>query len=166
MCMATKTHRKDLRRLLLFSIGGVCVGLLIAGLIALLVDNVSATGSAGDWRGTDDCMVVYFHLDEDATWPDGTSMTADDIVFSYSAALLNADANHSSVDERPLRDGAGFLCEKVDDRTVRFTINVSSRAQLVAMGFDILRKNQLAEYIYNLNPEVPVGSFSDTPTLD
>jgi ABC-type transport system substrate-binding protein len=155
-----------LRRLLLFSLGGVCVGLLIAGLIALLVDNVTATDSASDRRGTDDCMVVYFRLSEEATWPDGSSMTADDVVFSYNAALLNADANQSPVDERALRDDAGFLCERVDDRTVRFTINVSSRAQMIAMGFDILPKNQLAEYIYNLNPEVPVGSFTDTSTPD
>ena len=163
MRMATKSNRKDLRRLLLFSLGGVCVGLCIAGLIALLVDNVSGTNRGSDWRDTEDCVVVYYHLSEDATWPDGTPMTADDVVFSYNAVLLNADADH---DMRSDSNDPGVICEKVDNYVVRFTINASSRPEMVAQGFDILPKSELAEYIYNLNPEVPVGTFSDAPTLD
>jgi len=164
--MVTKNGRKDLRRLLFFSLGGVFVGLFIAGLIALLIDNVAAEPNASGWRETDDLVVIYFHLRDGATWPDGSPITADDVVFSYNAVLLNADASNGSPAERVCPDDMGFLCEKVDDYVVRFTINASARPEMVAMGFDILPKNELAEYIYNLNPDVPAGTFTDRLTLD
>lgn len=166
MRMVTKSSRKDLWRLLLFSFGGLCVGLFIAGLIALLMDSVAATNGAADWRDTDDCVVVYYHLSEDAAWPDGTPMTADDVVYSYAAVLLGAETGHSVSGAQRTAAEAGLICEKVDDRVLRFTISAASRPEMVAMGFDIVPKNELAEYIYNLNPLVPVGSFRDRPTLD
>ena len=164
--MATETDRKDSGRLVLFSLGGIAIGLCIAGLIALLVSYVADTDDCEDWRATDDCVVVYFHLSGDATWPDGTPMTADDVVFSYTTALLNADTSHGLSPGLDLPDDVGLICEKVDERIVRFVISASSRPQLVAMGFDIMPKSKLAEYIYTLNPEVPAGSFSEIPTLD
>ncbi len=164
--MATENGRRDLRRLLFFSLGGVFVGLIVAGLTALLINNIIAPNRADSGEIADDSWVITFRLCEDAKWPDGTPITADDVVFSYNAVILNRDVGHGTLDEQPLPNDTYFVCEKVDDYVVRFTISAVSRPALNAMGFDIVAKNRLAEYIYTLNPELPKGTLSEMLPID
>lgn len=163
--MATANGRADLRRLVYFSLGGVFAGLVIAGLVALLI-YTTAPDRANGWEAADDCVVVTFHLREDATWPDGTPITADDIVFRYSNAILSHAGESNSLDEMSDPDSAGLVCEKVDDYIVRFTLNSVSRAGLNALGFDIVPKHRLAEYIRTLDPNLFGEAFTELPTAD
>jgi ABC-type transport system substrate-binding protein len=163
--MATVSGRGDLKRLVYFSLGGVFVGLVIAGLVVLLI-YITAPDRANGWEATDDCVVVTFHLREDATWPDGTSITADDIVFRYSSTILNQAGANSVADDQMDLDDPGLVCEKVDDYIVRFTLNSVSRAGLNALGFDIVPKHRLAEYIRTLDPNLFVEVFTELPTAD
>ena len=166
MSMATENGRRDLRRLLFFSLGGVFVGLVVAGLTALLIHNVIAPNRADSGENADDSLVITFYLREDAKWPDGTLITADDVVFSYNTVILNRVVGDAPRDEQLFLADTVLVCEKVDDYVVRFTISAFSRPALNAMGFDIIAKNKLAEYIRRLNPELPEGAFSEMLPLD
>lgn len=163
--MATVDGRGDLRRLVYFSLGGVFVGLVIAGLVALLI-YITAPDRANGWEAADDCVVVTFHLRDDVVWSDGTPITADDIVFRYSNTILNQAGVNGSAGESTDIENAGLVCEKVDEYTVRFTLNSVSRAGLNALGFDIVPKHRLAEYIRTLDPGLFGEVFTDVSTAD
>lgn len=99
-------------------------------------------------------------------WSDGTPITADDVLFSYDDLTLNEDVDTNQRDSLELPDGTYPISEKIDDYTVKFTISTVYRPILEALGFSIMPKHKLAEFVHKLNPDVPVGTFNETYTLD
>ena len=72
---------------------------------------------ADRWEVSADGLVITFHLDPRARFSDGRPVTADDVVFTWQTIM------DPKVDARDL---ASYFedcraCEKLDDRTVRFT---------------------------------------------
>jgi len=68
------------------------------------------------WEISPDGLVITFHLNPRAKFSDGTSVTADDVVFTYETIM------NPKIDAR---SSASYFedckaCEKVDERTVRF----------------------------------------------
>jgi len=67
MSMATESGRKDFRRQVFFSLGGVTVGLIVAGLIALFINNVIEpkmqieTQDLVEFPG--DVFSIWYHVD-------------------------------------------------------------------------------------------------------
>lgn len=159
--MATENSRKDFRRLVYFSLGGVGVGLVIAFLIALLLIDVIAPGHADDREIADDNVVITFYLREDAKWPDGTPITADDVVSSYNAVLLNTGVGDRERDGQLVPDDIVLLCEKVDEYAVKFTMSAASKEGLNALGFDITPKSRLAAYIRTLDLGIPAEALCE-----
>ena len=115
---------------------------------------------------SEDGLVITFHLRQGVKWSDGTLLTADDIVFTYNDLILNEDVDTNARDGQLLPDGTYPLCEKVDDYTVTFTMSTIFRPVLNSLGFVVLPKHKLAEFVHKLNPAVPVGTFNETWTLD
>ncbi|MFC2082422.1 ABC transporter substrate-binding protein [Candidatus Bipolaricaulota bacterium] len=160
--MAIERDRSDLRRLLLFSLGGVVVGIIIASLSALLIINVTDPDRLNGSESTDDLVVVNFQLREDARWSDGTPITADDVVASYNAVLTNRDVGDDLVNEQLFPNDMVLQCEKVDDYVVKFTMSAVTQGGLNALGLDIMRMSQLAEYIRMLETDIPSEALGDT----
>ena len=160
--MAIERDRSDLRRLLLFSLGGVVVGLIIASLSALLIINVTDPDRLNRSESTDDVVVVNFHLREEARWSDGTPITADDVVASYNAVLTNRNVGVDLVNEQLSPDDMVLQCEKVDDYVVKFTMSAVTQIGLNALGIDIMRMSRLAEYIRMLDTDIPSEALGDT----
>jgi len=69
------------------------------------------------WEVSADGKVITFHLNPKARFSDGTPVTADDVVFTYQT-IMNPQIDARSIASY-FEDCRG--CEKVDDRTVRFT---------------------------------------------
>ena len=121
---------------------------------------------AKSWEISDDGLVITFHLREGIKWSDGTPITADDVVFTYNDLILNEDVDCNSRDGQLLPDDTYPVCEKVDVNTVSFTMSVIFRPALNSLGFNIMPKHVLAQYVHKLNPAVPVGTFNEAWTLD
>jgi peptide/nickel transport system substrate-binding protein len=71
---------------------------------------------ADRWLVSPDGLTITFHLDPRARFSDGRPMTADDVLFTYETSV------NPKID---CRDLASYyedcqMCEKVDERTVRF----------------------------------------------
>ena len=121
---------------------------------------------AKSWEISDDSLVITFHLREGILWSDGTPITADDVLFTFNDVILNTDVDCNSRDGMLLPDDTYPVCEKVDDYTVTFTMSTIFRPALNQLGFNIMPKHKLAQYVHKLNPAVPVGTFNETWTLD
>ena len=155
MNMATDSDRRDFRRQVFFSLAGMVVGLAVAGLIALFITNVSAPDLAKTREASDDSVAITFYLREDAKWPDGTPITADDVVSAYNAVPLNRGIGEGVHDEQRLPDDMVLVCEKVGEYVVKFTVSAASREGLNALGFGIMSKSRLAECIRALDSGFP-----------
>ena len=115
---------------------------------------------------SDDGLVLTFHLRENIKWSDGTLITADDVLFTYNDVILNEDVDCNARDGQILPDGTFPVLEKVDDYTVTFTLSTIYRPILNALTFNLMPKHKLAQFVHKLNPDVPVGTFNETWTLD
>jgi len=72
---------------------------------------------ADRWTISPDGLTITFHLDPRARFSDGTPVTADDVLFTYET-IMNPKVDARSIASY-LDDCKG--CEKVDERSVRFT---------------------------------------------
>ncbi|MGC4108555.1 MAG: ABC transporter substrate-binding protein [Thermomicrobiales bacterium] len=80
-----------------------------------VIDGSVVPDLADYWETTDDFMTYVFHLNAKATWHDGKPVTADDVIFSFHAAMdpsgispYRADltgniASISAIDEKTVR---------------------------------------------------------------
>ncbi|HUU10056.1 MAG TPA: peptide-binding protein [Phycisphaerae bacterium] len=97
---------------------GIVNGHIFEGLIARDVDTLQWIPELADrWDISPDGKTITFHLDPRARFSDGKPVTADDVVFSIET-VMNPEIDCASL-RSYYEDMQG--CEKVDDRTVRFT---------------------------------------------
>jgi len=92
---------------------------------------------ADRWEVSPDGLVITFHLDPRAKFSDGTPVTADDVVFTYET-IVNPKIDCQSL--------ASYFehcrgCEKIDDRTVRFTWKKPYFLSLEFSAIDVLPKH-------------------------
>lgn len=100
---------------------------------------------AESWEASDDATTYTFTLNEDATFHDGSPVTADDVVYSVQR-LLAIDQGPSYLVRNVLSaDGV----EAVDDRTVRFTLDevfspfLATVPSLWVVNADLVRENEV-----------------------
>jgi peptide/nickel transport system substrate-binding protein len=95
------------------------VALIFSGLTKLNEKNEIVPDLAQDYQVSEDGTVYTFHLRSNVFWHDGQPLTADDVVFTIQA-IQDPDFKGAPYLADLWRDVA---VEKVDERTVRFTLN-------------------------------------------
>lgn len=119
---------------------------------------------ATDWTVSEDNLVYTVTLREDATWSDGTPITANDVIFNYEL-MQTPEAEHP--DAFVLEEIANI--EALDDYTLQFTMeNPTCRALLSMAGvpplpahiYEGVAPADLPTFEENLNPTVTAGAFT------
>ena len=98
------------------------------------------------WEVSKDGKVWTFYLRKDLRWSDGTPFTADDVVFTFNEIYYNDQVPTSARDILTIR-GKKIKVEKVDERTVRFTLPEPFAPFLNALSVEILPKHKLEKHI-------------------
>ncbi len=134
--------------------------LLYPRLLRYNADATLAPYLAESWEISEDGTVYTFHLVEDATWTDGTPVTAADVVWTYTFPF-HADYAGTRAIEAPILGAAEYKAgtadsiaglEAVDDHTVRITL-----------------ERPFAPFLENVGQFfwiVPEHVFGDTPVAD
>lgn len=116
---------------------------------------------AQSWDNSPDNLCTTFHLRKGVLWHDGSPFTADDVLFTYDAAM---DPQVDAINKRPSFDSVASV-EKVDDFTVKVHWKEPYSPGLAAWVFYIMPKH-LYGYAkgngkaFNTNPmnAAPVGT--------
>lgn len=125
------------------------IELVFSGLTRSFPDGSVGPDLAESWTISADRTVYTFTLRPGATWQDGVPVTADDVVFTV---LTIQDPDYTG----PLRTSWGSVrVEKVDQRTVRFTLAEPVGAFLQATTLPILPAHLLVG--------VPVAQLANDP---
>lgn len=123
------------------------LALVFSGLTRSFPDGTIGPDLAQSWTISKDAKVYTFTLRAGATWQDGPPVTADDVVFTV---LTIQDADYQG----PYRASwHSVKVEKLDTRTVRFTLDQPVGAFLQATTLPILPAHLLVG--------VPVSSLPD-----
>jgi peptide/nickel transport system substrate-binding protein len=77
-------------------------------------------GLAESWSVAEDNRTWTFKLRQGVRWSDGRLFSADDVVFTWNAVMLNPEFNRTSFELFRV-NGQPFAVAKVDDLTVRVT---------------------------------------------
>lgn len=100
---------------------------IVEPLLYFDADGNATPGVSDSWTISDDGLVYEFHI-RDTTFSDGSPVTADDVVFSLKTMQESPLVRLSSV-FAPVQS-----IEKVDDATVRVTLDRPSQAFFQGMG--------------------------------
>ena len=106
-------------------------------------------GLATSWEVADDQQTWTVHLRQGVTWHDGVEFTADDVIFTYTAAMTDELASQYGA-MLVQYIGSSDNIEKVDDYTVIFHLP-KPYAYFVPniMGFNIVPKHVLESVPYD-----------------
>jgi peptide/nickel transport system substrate-binding protein len=116
---------------------------------------------AESWDNSPDNLSTTFHLRKGVRWQDGEPFGADDVIFTYDAAM---DPQVDAINKRPSFDAVASV-EKVDDLTVRVRWREPYSPGLAAWVFYIMPKH-VYDYAkgngnaFNTNPKnaTPIGT--------
>lgn len=106
--------------------------------------NIDAQGNpvegiAKSWKSSDDSLTYDFVINRDRKWSDGSDLTIDDVVFTFQTAkdlaATGANTFGSSLD--------GATVEKIDDDTIRFTLEEVNPVFFELISVYIIPKTQL-----------------------
>lgn len=116
---------------------------------------------ARSWENSGDNLTTTFHLRKGVAWHDGKPFTADDVVFTYEAAM---DPKVDAINKRPAFEKVAGV-EKVDALTVRVRWKEPYSPGLASWMFYIMPKHVYAYppgkgEEFNRNPanSAPVGT--------
>ncbi len=109
----------------------VVLGLLYDRLYTINPDGSYGPRGAKSWEIGEDKMSITFHLDENAKWHDGESVTASDYVFAAKlitdpACPANAKNYYyimEGTDDSGNADGTPLGVEAIDEYTVKYTFS-------------------------------------------
>jgi peptide/nickel transport system substrate-binding protein len=121
-------------------------------IVELLFEGLISQDRMGDWvpelataipelkPGSTELIV---HIKEDARWPDGRSITAHDVKFSFQV-YIDENNNYTNRNIFEVFDRV----EVIDQKTVRFVLKRSDRRAVVRTGFHLLPKHLLSSGTY------------------
>ena len=125
------------------------VALIFSGLVRLGPEGGFAPDLAATWTTADDGRSWTFDLRDDATWHDGTPVTAADVVFTIETLRHPDYSGPGSFSWEAVSANA------VDERTVRFELEDPLAGFLHALTQPIAPVHLLGD--------VPVGALADAP---
>lgn len=100
-------------------IGRDIIALLFDGLTQVGVDGLVEPALASQWTISEDGKTYTFNLRRDVVWHDGKPFQADDVIFTIEAIQGAGFAGDTSLATL----WRNVLVERVDDYTVKFTLN-------------------------------------------
>jgi peptide/nickel transport system substrate-binding protein len=87
-----------------------------------VIDGLTVPGIADNWEISEDGITYTVHLHQNVSWHDGEPFTADDVIFTFDAAL----AEDSLSPRKGTIDEVLDSYRKIDDYTVEFTAKFQS----------------------------------------
>lgn len=131
------------------------INLLFDGLVGTspIDGTVVPSGIADYWEIAPDGVTYTFHLVPNATWHDGTPVTADDVIFTYDGVL----AEESLSVRKGTVETALESYRKIDDLTVEF---VAKQQSAVFLNDAINQFNILPKHIWE---DIPVEEWGSAP---
>ncbi len=110
---------------------------------------------AESWDISDDGLEYTFNLRQDVTWHDGEPFTAEDVLFTYEAVLL--EDNAISWRSNLMQGDEPMQFEIVDDHTFKVILSEPNAAVLTALSIPIVpahafESTSMLEAPYNTNP--------------
>jgi peptide/nickel transport system substrate-binding protein len=120
---------------------------------------------AKSWSWSDDGKSLTVNLIEGAKWSDGQPFTADDVLFTWEAYVMDPNVNSMrTLDAFKYGDEDATL-EKVDDYTVKFTFGIEKPLgvyyDLSEAGFVTSPKHVLAEFHPKFSTKDPKPTYKD-----
>ncbi|WP_295816050.1 ABC transporter substrate-binding protein [uncultured Deinococcus sp.] len=109
-------------------------------------------GLAESWTTSKDGKVWTFKLRQGVKWHDGQSFDADDVVFTYNDIILNPGVRANQIPNLTF-GGRPVKVEKVDQYTVRMTLNQAAGAFTQPLRTFILPQHVFAKLDPVKNPE-------------
>ena len=154
----------------------------IFGALVKMNDKLEPIGDLAETIDvSDDATQFTFHLRPNATFNDGTPLTAEDVIFTFERALDNRTGSFWTGRLQGIKGAEAYGnqeadtvegLEAIDERTVRFTLSGPDGAFLVILadfsGLGILPKHilgdvppdQLEAHSFSLNPTVGAGPYA------
>ena len=135
--------------------------LLFSSLLTYDENNELIGDLATEWKSDATSKVYTITLRDDVYWHDGEKLTADDVVFTYQT-IQNPDTRSPYYSA-----WRGIKVEKVDDRTVTFTLpnSYSPFYHLLTGGIipehklAVISKDQLRSNMFNTREATGTGPF-------
>jgi peptide/nickel transport system substrate-binding protein len=119
---------------------------------------------AKSWEWSEDGMELTMHLIEGAFWSDGTPFTADDVLWTWEAYVLDENVNARHIDAWTW-DGGEASLEKVDDYTIKFNFPVPKPLDfwynLAEDVFHVMPKHQLEQFHPAFSTADPAPTYVD-----
>lgn len=116
---------------------------------------------AESWEISEDGLEYTFNLRQDVTWHDGEPFTAEDVLFTYEAALLEENA----IDWRSnlMQNDEPMSFEVVDDHTFKVILSEPDATVLTALAIPIVPAHafesiEMLDAPYNVAP-ITTGPF-------
>lgn len=122
-------------------------------------------GLAESWTTSKDGKVWTFKLRKGVKWHDGQTFNADDVVFTYNNIILNAGVRANQIPNLTF-GGQPVKVEKVDDYTVRMTLNQPAGAFLQPLRTFIFPQHIFAKVDPLKNPENFMKMWSTDKAAD
>jgi peptide/nickel transport system substrate-binding protein len=121
--------------------------------------------TAKSWKWVDDDFGLEIKLIEGAKWSDGKPFTADDVVWTWEAYVLDDKVNSGRKLSAYKYGDKDAKLEKIDDYTIKFTFGTKKPLdvfyQLGEYAFVPNPKHALAEFHPNYSTKDPKPSYKD-----
>jgi peptide/nickel transport system substrate-binding protein len=116
---------------------------------------------AESWDVSEDGLEYTFNLRQDVTWHDGQPFTAEDVLFTYQAVLL--EENATPWRNNLIQNGTPFEFEVVDDHTFKVILSQVDATVLTALAIPIIPAHaftdlNIIDAPFNTNP-IGTGPF-------
>ncbi|MFQ5856819.1 MAG: peptide ABC transporter substrate-binding protein [Anaerolineae bacterium] len=132
------------------------VSLVFSGLTRTDEHGQIVADVAEGWTVIDDGLTYIFTLREDASWHDGSLVTADDVI--YTIGLLQDDGSDLLPDQASL--WRTVTVDKLDRRTIRFSLSEPLAPFLYYTSLPLLPAQRLRNVTAQALPQV---SFNQSP---
>lgn len=120
---------------------------------------------AKSWSWSEDGRSLTINLIEGAKWSDGVPFTADDVIFTWEAYVMDPNVNSMRTLDAFKYGGEDATLEKIDDYTIKFTFGIPKPLgvyyDLSEYGFVVSPKHWLEDFHPKFSKRDPKPTYKD-----